>query len=104
MLSGVFRESSRIVCILALSRIALNSQSAPKRIGRVSVVIVKPLQNRAEDGIFGHPTWNAFALMPPISWLLNVKTYRRVITRNGPVPQIFEDMGVAVKISRPSHR
>ena len=44
------------------------------------------------------------ALLPPIGWLLNDNTYRRVITRNGPVPQILKDMGVAVKISRLSHR
>ena len=60
------------------------------------LVIVKPLQKGAEDG--------AFALLTPISWLMNDKTYRREITRNGPVSQILKDMGVAVKVSRLSHR
>ena len=31
------------------------------------------------------------------------KTYRRVITRNVPVPQVLEDMRVAVRIARLSH-
>ena len=52
------------------------------------VVIMKPFQNRT-DGMFGHPTWKAFALLHPIGWLMNDKTYRRVITRNGPVPQVL---------------
>ena len=56
------------------------------------------------NGTFGHPTWNAFALLHPMSWLLNDQTFRRVTTRSGPVPRILEDMGVAVKISRLSHR
>ena len=65
---------------------------------------MKPFQNGTEDGMFGHPTRNAFALLHSIGWLSNDKTYRRVITRNGPILQVFEDMRVAVKISRPSHR
>ena len=32
-----------------------------KQIGWISVVIARPLQNRREDVMFGHPTWNAFA-------------------------------------------
>ena len=75
-----------------------------KWIGRKSVVTVKPLEDRTEDRMFGHPAWNAFALLLPISRLVNDKTYRRVVTRNGPVTQVLEDMGVAVKISRLSRR
>ena len=104
VLSGVFRESSRTVCFLPFSRIVFELCECAKWIGRRTVVIVKPLQNFLGNGIFGHPTWNAFPVLLPISWLLNDKTYRRVITRNGPVPQILKDMGVAVKISRLNHR
>ena len=68
------------------------------------VVIVKLLQKGAENGMFGHPAGNAFALVSPSSWLWNDKTYRRVITRNGPVHQVFEDMREAVKISRLSQK
>ena len=52
---------------------------------------MKPLQNRTEDKMFGHPNWNAFAQLLPRSRLVNDKTYRRVVTRNGPVPQVLED-------------
>ena len=68
------------------------------------MVIVKPLQKGAENGMFRHPARNAFALVSPICWLLNDKMYCCVITRNGPIPQVLEDMGVAVKITRLSHR
>ena len=61
---------------------------------------MKPLQKRAKNGMFGHPAWNAFALLSSICWLLNDESYRCVITRNGPVLQLLEDMGVAMKISR----
>ena len=42
--------------------------------------------------------------MISISRLTNEKTYRRVVTRNGPVPKDLEDIEVAVKISLLSHR
>ena len=57
-----------------------------------------------ENGMFEHPNWNSFALLLPRSRLVNDKTYRRVVTRNGPVPQVLENTGVAVKISRLTHR
>ena len=49
--------------------------------------------------MFGHPTRNAFALVSPICWLLNDETYRRVVTRNGPDPQVLEDMKVAMEVA-----
>ena len=104
MLSSVFRESSRIVCFLALFKNSSELRKCAKWFGRKSVVIVEPLQNRTKDRMFGHPAWNAFALLLPISRLLNDKTNRRVVSRNGPVHQVLEDMGVAVKISGLSHR
>ena len=104
MLSGVFRESSRIVCFFAFSRTTLNSASPPKRIGRKSVVVLKPLQNGTEDRMFGHPAWNAFARLLPSSRLTSDKTYCRVVTWNSPVPQVLGDMRVEVKISCLSHR
>ena len=58
-------------------------------VGRVSVVIVKPLQNRAKT----RDVWNALELLSSIRRLLNYKTYRRVIIRNGPVLQIFKKHG-----------
>ena len=85
---------------LAFSRKVLNSATAPTERGRVSVVVVKPFQNRTENGMCGHQVWNAFALVSSIRRLLNDKTYRRVITRNGPVSQMLKDMGVAVQVSR----
>ena len=54
--------------------------------------------------VFGHQTWNGFALLSPISRFLNDNTCSRVVTRNGPVPQILKDMGTAVKVTRLSHR
>ena len=99
---SVFRESSRIVCFLAFSRIALNSASAPN--GSAEYRWSSRSRFRTEDRMFGHATWNAFALLLPISSLMDDKMYRRVVTRNGPVPQILEDVGVAVKVSRLSHR
>ena len=95
-LSGILRESSRTVRFLAFFENSFEICERAKQVGRVSVTVVKPLQNRAENGMFGHPTWNAFAL--------NDNTYSRVITRNGPVPQILKNMGVAMKVTRLSHR
>ena len=66
--------------------------------------VIKPLQNRTEDGMFGHPTWNAFALMSPNSRFLNNHTCSRVVTRNGPLPQILKDMGITMEVTRLSHR
>ena len=44
------------------------------------MTVVKPFQNRTENAMFGHPTWNAFALLSSIRRLLNDNTYSRVIT------------------------
>ena len=41
---------------------------------------------------------------PRLDGFLNDKTYRRVITRNGPFPQVLEDMRVAMKISHLSYK
>ena len=58
-----------------------------KRIGRVSVAVVKPLQDRTKNGIFGHPTWDAISLVSPNSRFLNNHTYSGVVTRYGPLHQ-----------------
>ena len=68
------------------------------------MVIVKPLQKGAENGMFGHPAGNTFAQVSSSCWFLNDKTCCCVITRNGPILQVFKDMGVAVKITRLGHR
>ena len=47
----------------------------------------------------GDPVWNAFALLLSTVQLFNDQTYRRVITRNGPVPHVLKNMGVAVRVS-----
>ena len=60
---------------------------------------MKPFQKRAKNGMFGQPARNVFALVSSICWLLNDEAYCCVITRNGPVHQVLEDMRVAVKIS-----
>ena len=54
--------------------------------------------------MFGHSTWNAFALLSLIRRLLDDNTYSRVMTRNGPVPQILKNMGEAMKVTRLGHR
>ena len=59
---------------------------------REPVVVVKLLQQGTEDGMFGHPAGNTFALVSSTCGLWNDEAYRRVITRNGPVPQVLEDM------------
>ena len=87
MPSDVFRESSRTVCLFGLFKNSFELCKCAKWIGRKSVVIVKPLQNGTEDRMFGRPAWDAFALLLPMSRLVNDKTYRRVVTRNGTVPR-----------------
>ena len=74
---------------VAFSRPVFELRKCAKGSVEYRVVIMKPFQNGTEDVMFGHPTWNAFALLHPIGWLMNDKTYRRVITRNGPVPQVL---------------
>ena len=51
---------------------------------RESVVVMKLLQQGTEDGMFGHPAGNTFALMSSIYGLLNDKACCCVITWNGP--------------------
>ena len=68
------------------------------------MVVVKLLQKGTETGMFGHTTRNAFALLFPICWLLNDETYRRVVTRNGPVHRVLADMEVAMEVACFSHR
>ena len=68
------------------------------------MVVVKLSQKGAENGMFGHQTGNTFAQVSSRCRFLNDKTYCCVITWNGPIPQVLKDMGVAVKMTRPSHR
>ena len=95
-LSSVLSESSRTVCFLGLVENSFGSLRTHET-DRQSIGGHREAAPEKKDGMFAHPTWNAFALMLPISWLLNDKTYRRMITRNGPVQQILEDEGTAVK-------
>ena len=53
--------------------------------------------------MLGHPTRNAFALVSPNSRFLNDHTYRCVVTRYGPFPQVLKNMGVAMEVVRFSH-
>ena len=52
--------------------------------------------------MFVHLFWNALAQLLSMRRPLNDNKYSRVITRNGPVPQVLEDMEIAVKKSRAS--
>ena len=63
------------------------------------MVVVKPLQKGAENGMFGHPAGNSFAHVSSRCWLLNDKTYCCVVTRNGPSPQVLEDMRMTMELS-----
>ena len=74
-----------------------------KWVGRVLVVVAKPLQSGTEDGMFGHPTWNAFALMPPNSRFLNNHAHSRVATRNGSLLQILKHIAMAIEVARFGH-
>ena len=89
-LSGVLRESSRL---LAFPSIISKSASAPNWGSRVLMSFVKPLQNGTEDGMFGHPTWDASTLMNSRSRFLNNHTYSCVVTRYGPLPQVLQKDG-----------
>ena len=71
---------------------------------REPVVVMKLLQKGTENGMFGHPAGHTFARVSSRCRFLNDKRYCCVITRNGPIPQVLEDMGVAVKITRLGHR
>ena len=103
ILSGVFRESSRLVIFLVLFRRTLNSASAQKeRVLREPVVVMK-LQQVTENGMFGRPAGNTFALVSSICGLLNDEAYCCEITRNGSLLQVLKDMRVTVKISCFSH-
>ena len=52
-----------------------------------------------EYGTFQRPAGNTFAGVSSKCRFLDDKTYCCVITRNGPIPKVLEDMRVAVKIS-----
>ena len=56
-LSGVLRESSRTVCLLASSRtIYVEVCECTKWVGRALVIVIELFQNGTENGMFGHPT------------------------------------------------
>ena len=63
-LSGVFREIS---LLFGLFNDSVEICERTKRVRRIPVIVVKPLQNRTEDGMFGLQA--AFALLSPISRL-----------------------------------
>ena len=73
-----------------------------KWVSRISVIVVK-LQNRTEDEMSGHPTWNTFSLLSSIGRLLNDNTHSRVVTRNRQVLRTLKATGVAMKVTRLSH-
>ena len=50
--------------------------------------------------MFGHPTWNAFALVSPSSRFLIDDTYRCMITRYGPFSKVLWDMRKAMEVNR----
>ena len=92
--------SSRTVCLSLLFEDNFEVCECAKCIRRVVVIVIKPLQKRTEDEMFGHPTRDAFALVSPNSRFLNNHTYSCVVTRYGPLPQILKDMGVAMEVAR----
>ena len=53
--------------------------------------------------MFGHPAGHTFALVSSIRGVLNDEAYCCVITRNGLLSQVFNDMRVTVEISCFSH-
>ena len=67
------------------------------------MTVVKPFQIGTDNEMFVHLFWNALAQLLSMRRPLNDNKYSRVITRNGPVPQVLEDMEIAVKITRLSH-
>ena len=66
-LPGVLRWSSRTVRCLAFSRIMLKSVRAPNGSSGYKVIVTDLCQNRAENGLFAHPTRNAFCPGAPES-------------------------------------
>ena len=74
------------------------------RQGRALVIVADQFHNGAENGMFGHPTRTAFALVTPNRLLLYEDTYSRMVTRNGPFPKIHENKRVAMEIACFSHR
>ena len=60
-------------------------------------------QTRAANGMFGHPTRNAFALVTPTSRFQYDDTYSCMVTRYGPFSKILEYMRIAVEVPCFSH-
>ena len=103
-LSSVLRESSRKVCLFCFFEVNFEVFECAKWISRVLVIFIKPFSKRTEDGMFGHPTRDAFALVSSHSRSLNNHTNSCVVTRYGPLPQILKNMGVSVEVASLSHR
>ena len=61
-------------------------------------------QDRAEDGMFGHPTRDTFHLVAPICRFLYDDTHGCMVTRYGPFRKILKHMRIAVDIACLSHR
>ena len=66
---------------------------------RVSVNVTDLFQNKAENGIFGHTTRNAFALVTPNCRFLYGDTHSCMVTRYGPFTKVLKYMRIAVDIA-----
>ena len=56
---------------------------------RVLVIAADQFRNSAENGMFAHPTRNAFALVTQKSRYLYGDTFRCMVTRYGPFSKIL---------------
>ena len=67
------------------------------------MVIVKLLQDRTKNWMFGHPTGNTFALMSSMSGFLDDEAYCSMVTRNSFLPEVLINMRTAMEITCFSH-
>ena len=70
---------------------------------RVLVIVIKPPQNRIEDGMFEHPTRDAFALVSPKSLSMNNHTTDAWSLGMDLFTNILKYMRIAVEFARFIH-
>ena len=64
-----------------------------------SVVVMKLLQHRTQNGMFGHPTENTSVLVSSKSRFLDDEAYCSVVTRKSFLSQVLKDMRRATEIT-----
>ena len=63
------------------------------------MVVMKLLQDGAQNGMFRHPTGNMFALVSSIGRFLDDEAYCSMVTRNSLLPEVLNDMRTAMEIT-----